>query len=78
MLPKNLNNYITVLSAKYNLPPQVISVICNHPFMFASRRISEGDIKPIMFAYLGKLKMKKSYAKKSSEDKEDARKGTTD
>lgn len=35
--------------------------------MFASRRIAEGDPKTIMFAYLGKLKLKKRYQKESNE-----------
>lgn len=53
----------TKLANKYNLPVQIIRVICNHPFMFASRRISEADAKPLMFAYLGKIKIKKKYEK---------------
>lgn len=60
----------TDLANKYNIPYQVIRVICNHPFLFASQRISEGDKKPLMFAYLGKIKMKRSYAE-DSKDKED-------
>lgn len=51
----------TKLANKYNLPYQIIRVICNHPFLFASRRIAESDEKPLMFAYLGKIKMKKKY-----------------
>lgn len=53
----------TDLSNKYNLPYQVIKVICNHPFMFANRKITELDTKPIMFSYLGKIKIKKIYGK---------------
>lgn len=51
----------TKLANKYNLPYQVIKVICNHPFLFASRRIAESDEKALMFAFLGKIKMKKKY-----------------
>lgn len=53
----------TDLSNKYNLPYQVIKVICNHPFMFANRKITELDTRPIMFSYLGKIKIKKIYGK---------------
>lgn len=56
-------NVYTELSAKYNLPVNVIKVICNHPFLFASRRISELDNKPLMFTYLGKIKLKRRYEK---------------
>lgn len=49
------------LSNKYQLPSQVIKVICNHPFMFANRRITEGDERPMLFTYLGKIKIKKVY-----------------
>lgn len=53
----------TVLSNKFNLPYQVIEVICNSPFKFANKTISNLDMKPIMMAYLGKFKVKKRYAK---------------
>lgn len=63
------------LSNKYNLPLQVIKVICNHPFMFANRRISDGDERPLMFTYLGKIKLKKIYERKETDkDKQDTRK----
>ena len=45
----------TELANKYNLPYQVIRVICNHPFLFASRKIAEADTKPLMFSYIGKV-----------------------
>lgn len=51
----------TNLANKYNLPYQVIRVICNHPFLFANRRMTDADIKPLMFTYLGKIKMKRKY-----------------
>lgn len=51
----------TELANKYNLPYQVIRVICNHPFLFASRRIAEQDRRSLMFTYLGKIKIKKKY-----------------
>lgn len=53
----------TELSNKYNIPYQVIKVICNHPFLFANRKITELDERPIMFSYLGKIKIKKIYGK---------------
>ena len=50
------------LANKYNIPHQVVEVICNHPFKFANRVISnDEDTKDIMFAYLFKLKLKKRY-----------------
>ena len=54
----------TKLSNKYNIPYQVIEVICNHPFKFANSIISNPDnIKSIMFGYLFKLKLKNKYIK---------------
>lgn len=58
---KTSNIYIQ-LANKYNIPHQVVEVICNHPFKFAQNTISdEKDIKPIMFSYLFKIKLKKKY-----------------
>ena len=66
-------SFVTELSRKYNLPPQVIEVVCNHPFLFANRRMTEGDRKPLMFTYLGKIKMKKKYAQIDYQTKEDSK-----
>lgn len=63
----------TELANKYNLPYQVIRVICNHPFLFASRRISDADTKALMFTYLGKIKMKKRYEQESNKVKENTK-----
>lgn len=63
----------TKLANKYNLPYQVIRVICNHPFLFASRKIAEADTKPLMFSYIGKIKMKKRYEQESNKIKEDTK-----
>lgn len=53
------SEFYNKLADKYNIPSQVIEVICNHPFKFASTVISdEHDTKPIMFSYLFKLKLK--------------------
>ena len=58
----------TELSNKYNIPYQVIEVICNHPFMFLSRKMSDDeDEKTIMFTYLGKFKLKNKYKHKDNE-----------
>lgn len=59
----------TELANKYNIPYQVIRVICNHPFLFTSRRISEADTKPLMFSYIGKIKMKKRYEQEGNKVK---------
>lgn len=59
------------LSKKYDVPHQVVEVICNHPFKFANSRISDNeDNKSIMFSYLFKLKLKKKYGREEQ--------GTTD
>lgn len=56
------NNVYTILSNKYNIPYQVVEVICNHPFKFANTIISDKeDTKSIMFAYLFKLKIKNKF-----------------
>lgn len=69
VINRDLSIY-TKLANKYNLPVQVIEVICNHPFKFANSIISNPDnIKSIMFGYLFKLKLKKKYAKEVSESK---------
>lgn len=65
-------NIYSELSKKYNLPTQIIKVICNHPFLFANRRITEGDERPIMFTYLGKIKIKKNHGKKDNKDIKDS------
>ena len=55
----------TKLSNKYNIPYQVIEVICNHPFMFLSRKIADDeDETNIMFTHLGKFKIKNRYKHK--------------
>ena len=53
---------ITQLANKYDKPAPVREVICNSPFKFANRVIvNPEDTKPIMFAYLFKLKLKNKY-----------------
>lgn len=61
MINKKINIY-TALANEYNIPIQVVEVICNSPFKFAKDKISDDDnIKAIMFAYLFKIKLKKKY-----------------
>lgn len=61
------NNIYLELSKKYNLPVQVIEVICNSPFKFAKEKIADNsDNKSIMFAYLFKYKLKKKYLNEQS------------
>lgn len=66
-MPKNNKVGIyTKLANKYNLPYNVVEVICNSPFVFANRCIANDDnIKPIMFPYLCKIKLKKKYEKET-------------
>ena len=58
---RNQTSIYTKLSNKYNIPYQVIEVICNSPFKFTNQIITDLDPKPVMFAYLGKFKIKKRY-----------------
>lgn len=68
IINRDLSIY-TKLANKYNLPVQVIEVICNHPFKFANRIISDPDnIKSIMFGYLFKLKLKNKYIKEITKE----------
>lgn len=61
---RNQTSIYTKLSNKYNIPYQVIEVICNSPFKFTNQIITDLDPKPVMFAYLGKIKIKKRYEEK--------------
>jgi len=61
MVSKNTDIY-SILAEKHGLHKSVISMICNHPFIFASRHISNpDDEKNLMFAYLFKIKLKKRF-----------------
>lgn len=62
MIPQKKVSIYTELANKYNLPYQVIEVICNSPFKFAKQIMAnDDDNKDIMFAYLFKLKLKKKF-----------------
>lgn len=62
MIPQKRVSIYTELANKYNLPYQVIEVICNSPFKFAKQVIADdNDLKDIMFAYLFKIKLKKKF-----------------
>lgn len=62
MIPQKKVSIYTELANKYNLPYQVIEVICNSPFKFAKQVIADdNDNKDIMFAYLFKIKLKKKF-----------------
>lgn len=58
---RNQTSIYTKLSNKYNIPYPIIEVICNSPFRFINRVITEFDSKPIRMTYLGKIKIKKKY-----------------
>lgn len=58
---RNQTSIYTKLSNKYNIPYQVVEVICNSPFKFTNQVITNLDPKSVMFAYLGKFKVKKRY-----------------
>jgi len=67
MVSKNSDIYAK-LAKKYGLHRSVIATICNHPFIFASRRISDpDDEKTIMFAYLFKVKLKNRFKNRKRE-----------
>jgi hypothetical protein len=58
MVSKNTDIF-NILAKKHGLHKSVVSMICNHPFIFASRRMSDpNDEKALMFAYLFKIKLK--------------------
>lgn len=62
MLIKRDTSIYTKLSNKYNIPYQVVEVICNHPFKFTNSKIADNeDTRSIMFGYLFKIKPKKKY-----------------
>lgn len=68
MIPQRTVSIYTELANKYNLPYQVIEVICNSPFKFAKTIMSnDDDQKDIMFAYLFKLKMKKKFKNENTQ-----------
>jgi hypothetical protein len=67
MLSKNTEIY-GILAKKHGLHRSVVQMACNHPFMFASRRISDpDDERTLMFAYLFKIKLKKRFISKKRE-----------
>ena len=49
----------TQLSNKYNIPYQVIEVICNSPFQFINKGITNGDEQSFMLAWLFKIRKKR-------------------
>lgn len=67
---KNQTNIYTELSNKYGVPRQVIEVICNSPFKFTNEVMSRKDPKPVMLAYIGKIRFKKRYLKKFQDERE--------
>lgn len=69
MIPQKKVSIFTELANKYNLPYQVIEVICNSPFKFAKQVIAnDEDQKDIMFAYLFKMKLKKKFKCKDTQN----------
>lgn len=68
MIPQKKVSIFTELANKYNLPYQVIEVICNSPFKFAKQVIAnDEDQKDIMFAYLFKIKLKKKFKNENTQ-----------
>lgn len=68
MIPQKKVSIYTELANKYNLPYQVIEVICNSPFKFAKQVIADdSDYKDIMFAYLFKIKLKKKFKNENTQ-----------
>ena len=52
-------NIHSVLASKYKLPQNVIEVICNSPFKFTNKVMTDPeDSRTIMLAYLFKIKLK--------------------
>ena len=68
MIQQKKVSIYTELANKYNLPYQVIEVICNSPFKFAKQVIADdNDVKDIMFAYLFKIKLKKKFKNENTQ-----------
>ena len=79
MIPQKKVSIYTELANKYNLPYQVIEVICNSPFKFAKQVIAnDEDNKDIMFAYLFKLKLKKKFKNENTQVRNDISENTVD
>ena len=79
MIPQKKVSIYTELANKYNLPYQVIEVICNSPFKFAKQVIAnDEDIKDIMFAYLFKLKLKKKFKNENTQVRNNISENTVD
>lgn len=74
MIIKQDKSIYTQLANKYNIPSQVVEVICNHPFKFASERIADDtNTKSIMFGYLFKFKLKKKFLEEHEANKTKSR-----
>ena len=79
MIPQKKVSIYTELANKYNLPYQVIEVICNSPFKFAKQVIAnDEDQKDIMFAYLFKIKLKKKFKNEGIQIRNNISKNTVD
>ena len=79
MIPQKKVSIYTELANKYNLPYQVIEVICNSPFKFAKQVIADdGDYKDIMFAYLFKIKLKKKFKNENTQVRNNISQNTMD
>lgn len=79
MIPQKKVSIYTELANKYNLPYQVIEVICNSPFKFAKQVIANNeDQKDIMFAYLFKIKLKKKFKNENTQVRNNISKNTVD
>lgn len=79
MIPQKKVSIYTELANKYNLPYQVIEVICNSPFKFAKQVIADdNDMKDIMFAYLFKIKLKKKFKNENTQVRNSISQNTLD
>ena len=79
MIPQKKVSIYTELANKYNLPYQVIEVICNSPFKFAKQVIAnDEDQKDIMFAYLFKIKLKKKFKNENTQVRNNISQDTVD
>lgn len=79
MIPQKKVSIYTELANKYNLPYQVIEVICNSPFKFAKQVIAnDEDQKDIMFAYLFKIKLKKKFKNENTQVRNNISENTVD
>lgn len=65
-----LEEIITKLSIKYNLPKTAIRAICESPFRVLSEHVRNKTLKGVNFKHLGKFSVHENYKAKLKQDPE--------